>query len=99
MIFGKKKPKATTPYMPGVRAAIDKKEVVKAIQILQNAAVDYYGRISKAEGTIPAADVAIVIKLHRHIANELERADPIAAEYVKAMETIELPPIEYQKVK
>lgn len=99
MIFGKKKQKTTTPYMPGVRAAIDKKEFVKAIQILQNATVDYYGRISEVEGTIPADDVAIVIKLHRHIANELERADPIAAKYVKAMEKIELPPIEYRRTK
>ena len=43
--------------------------------------------------------VALVIKLHRHIANELERADPTAAAYAKALEPMTLPPIEYQTVK
>ena len=79
----KKKRGKVTPYMPSIREAIDKKEINKAIQILQNAAIDYYGRIGEVEGTIPVADIAIVIKLHRHIANELERADPIAAEYYR----------------
>lgn len=95
----KKKPRPNTPYMPAVRAAIDAKDFVKAVEIIQNAAIDYYNRIAKAEADIPVGDVALVIKLHRHIANELERADPVAAEYAKAMEPIELPPIEYQTVK
>ncbi len=96
---GKKQLKPTTPYMPAVRAAIDAKDFVKAVDIIQTAAVDYYNRIAKAEANVPVADIALVIKLHRHIANELERADPTAAAYAKAMEPIELPPIEYQTVK
>lgn len=92
----KKKKKPNTPYMPAVRAAIDAKDFVEAVDIIQRAAIDYYGRIAEAEADIPVGDVALVIKLHRHIANELERADPVAAEYAKAMEPIELPPIEYQ---
>lgn len=95
----KKKPRTNTPYMPAVRAAIDAKDFVEAVEIIQRAAVDYYGRIAKVEAGIPVGDVALIVKLHRHIANELERADPIAAEYVKAMEPIELPPIEYQTKK
>lgn len=94
----KKKKKPNTPYMPAVRAAIDAKDFVEAVDIIQRAAIDYYGRIAEAEADIPVGDVALVIKLHRHIANELERADPVAAEYAKAMEPIELPPIEYQTV-
>lgn len=94
-----KKTRPTTPYMPAVRAAIDAKDFVKALQIIQEAAVDYYNRIAKVEANIPANDVALVIKLHRHIANELERADPVAAKYVKAMEPIELPPIEYKTIQ
>lgn len=91
--------KPTAPYMPAVRVAIDEKDFVRALQIIQEAAVEYYGRIAKAEANIPVNDVALVIKLHRHIANELERADPTAAAYAKAMEPIELPPIEYQTTK
>lgn len=91
--------KPTVPYMPAVRVAIDEKDFVRALQIIQEAAVEYYGRIAKAEANIPVNDVALVIKLHRHIANELERADPVAAEYVKAMEPIELQPIEYQTIQ
>ena len=96
---GKKQLKPSTPYMPAVRAAIDAKDFVKAIDIIQTAAIDYYGRNAKAEANIPVNDIALVIKLHRHIANELERADPTAAAYAKAMEPIELPPIEYQATK
>ena len=96
---GKKQLKPSTPYMPAVRAAIDAKDFVKAVDIIQTAAVDYYGRIAKAEANVPVADIALIIKLHRHIANELERADPTAAAYAKAMEPIGLPPIEYQTTK
>lgn len=91
--------KPTAPYMPAVRAAIDAKDFVKAVDVIQTAAVDYYGRIAKAEANVPVADIALIIKLHRHIANELERADPTAAEYAKAMEPIGLPPIEYQTIQ
>jgi len=95
----KKKLKPTTPYMPAVRAAIDAKDFVKAVDIIQTAAVAYYGRIAEVEATIPVQDIALAIKLHRHIANELERADPTAAAYAKALEPMTLPPIEYQTVK
>ena len=95
----KKKLKPTTPYMPAVRAAIDAKDFVKAVDIIQTAAVAYYGRIAEVEATIPVQDIALVIKLHRHIANELERADPTAAAYAKALEQMTLPHIEYQTVK
>ena len=53
---------------------------------------------AEAEATLPAADAAIVAKLHRHIAAEIERASPAVAAQVKAMEPIELPPIQYQTI-
>ena len=55
--------------------------------------------VSKATETIHGHDAAIMIKLFRHMANELERADPQAAKIVAAMKKINLPPIEYRRTK
>lgn len=103
MIFGKKKRvknvEITPAYMPVIMGQLQGKKFDDAMEILGNAARDYFGRISEATETINGEDAAIVIKLFRHMADELERADPQAAKIVKAMEKIELPPIEYRRQK
>lgn len=98
MKLPKRKPKTSAPRIPAIVAAVNRKDFAAAVDILQQAAVEYYGRIAEAEATIPAADAAIVAKLHRHIAAEIERASPAVAAQVKAMEPIELPPIHYQTI-
>lgn len=104
MILWKKKkaglPTEVTPaYMPKIMAKLQTKKYDAAMEILGDAARDYFARVSKATDTIHGQDAAIMIKLFRHMADELERADPQAAKIVKAMNTIQLPPIEYRRQK
>ena len=100
MIFGKKdkQPKGITPaYMPKIMEAVaDPKRVPEAIEITQQAAVDYFNRLTEAAATISGQDAAIMVKLYRHMADEIERADPQAAKIVKAMRKIPLPPIDFK---
>lgn len=93
----KRKPKTTPPYITAILEAVEKGNNVEAMQKLQDAAIDYYGRINAAQQTIPIRDAAIIIKLHRHIASELERNDPVAAALAKTLEPIDLPPINYTR--
>lgn len=104
MIFGKKKkpqqPTEVTPaYMPQVMELLQGAKYDAAMELLGKAAHDYFARVSKATETIHGQDAAIVIKLFRHMANELERADPQAAKIVAAMKKINLPPIDYRRTK
>lgn len=103
MIFGKKKAqqgaKTTSAYMPKIMEQLQGAKYDAAMIILGNAARDYFARVSKATETISGEDAAILIKLFWHMADELERADPQSAKIVKAMEKIELPPIEYRRQK
>nr|WP_325297114.1 hypothetical protein [uncultured Dysosmobacter sp.] len=98
-LFPKKPPKATPPYMPAILKEIDAKHIPAAMQKLQDAAIDYFTRINAANATIPTADGAILIKLYRHIADEMARHDPVAAELAKTLEPIKLPPINYTTPK
>lgn len=91
--------KVTPAYMPKIMDDLAAKKYDAAMEILGNAARDYFARVSKATDDIPGADAAVMIKLFRHMANELERADPQAAKIVAAMEKITLPPIEYRRKK
>jgi len=93
----KKRARATTPYMPRVLEAIDKKDFTTAVRAIQDSAIDYFNRFQKAAETIPVADAPLLIHLYRHMANELARADPVAKELAKLLEPIELPPIEYNR--
>lgn len=103
MIFGKKKQgkdvKTTPAYMPKIMEQLQGAKYDAAMETLGDAARDYFARVSQATETIDGQDAAIVIKLFRHMANELERADPQAAKIVRAMKKIELPPIEYRRQK
>jgi hypothetical protein len=103
MIFGKKKkdlPAEVTPaYMPKIMELLQGAKYDAAMEELSKAAQDYFQRVSKATETIHGHDAAIMIKLFRHMANELERADPQAAKIVAAMKKINLPPIEYRRTK
>ena len=91
------KRRPTKPYMPAILEAARNDDAGRATDLLRQATADYYGRISKIEGTIPVEDAAIIINLHHHIANELGRADPYAAQYAKALGPVTLPPIEFTK--
>mgnify|MGYP002624426420 CR=1 FL=1 len=89
----------TTPYFPRIVDLLQTRKYDNAMVILGDAARDYFARINKATETIPGQDAAILIKLFRHMADELERADPQAAKFVAAMKNINLPPIEYRRQK
>lgn len=104
MIFGKKKktelPTEVTPaYMPKIMEQLQGAKYDDAMETLGKAAQDYFTRVSKATETIHGQDAAIMIKLFRHMADELERADPQAKKIVAAMKKINLPPIEYRRAK
>ena len=103
MRIGKKKkdlPAEVTPaYMPKIMELLQGAKYDAAMEELGKAAQDYFRRVSKATETIHGHDAAIMIKLFRHMANELERADPQAAKIVAAMKKINLPPIEYRRTK
>lgn len=89
------KPQTTAPYLPRVLEAIDKKDFVTAQRGIQDGAIDYFNRFQKVTATMPVADAPLLICLYRHMANELERADPVAKKLAKALAPIELPPIDY----
>lgn len=91
-----KKP-VTEPYTPKILAAIDAKEYHRAQQIMQDAAIDYFGRLQAAAVTIPAGDAALIIHLYRHMADELARNDPVAGELAETLKPIKLPPITYTR--
>ena len=95
----KKKPAVTTPYLPQALEAIDKGDITKAHQFIQDGAIDYFNRLSDAAATIPVADAALLICLYHHIGNELARNDPVAAELAKKLKPIPLPPINYTRKK
>lgn len=97
MNLGRKKPRTTAPYLPKALKTIDKEDFVAANRAIQDGAIDYFNRFQKVTGTIPVADAPLLICLYRHMANELERADPIAKELAKTLALIELPPINYTK--
>lgn len=103
MIFGKKRQekaaKTTPAYLPKIMEQLQGAKYEAAMETLGAAARDYFARVSAATETIDGQDAAIMIKLFRHMANELERADPQAAKIVRAMKKIELPPIEYRRQK
>lgn len=104
MIFGKKRKPTeqaalTVPYFPRIAELLHAKKYDDAMVVLGDASRDYFARLDKATNTIPGQDAAILIKLLRHMANELERADPQAAKVVAAMKNINLPPIEYRRQK
>lgn len=93
----KKKPKVTTPYLPWALEAIDKKDFQRAQDIIHDGARDYFGRIHQATITMPVKDAPLLICLYRHMADELERADPTAAALAKTLKPIKLPPIDYRR--
>lgn len=104
MIFSKKhKPTEqatlTVPYFPRIAELLRAKKYNDAMVVLGDASRDYFARMNKATDTIPGQDAAILIKLLRHMASELERADPHTAKIVAAMQKIKLPPIEYRRTK
>lgn len=104
MIFGKKKKQqqaeeATPAYMQKIMEQLQAAKYDDAMETMGKAAHDYFERVSKATESIPGQDIAIMIKLFRHMADELERADPQAARIVAAMKKINLPPIEYRRTK
>jgi len=96
MKFGKKKPKATEPYLTRALEAIDAERFAEAQQTIQDGAIDYFGRFKPVVATIPVKDAPLLIHLYRHIANELERADPVAAALAKKLKPIKLPPITFK---
>lgn len=96
MIFGK--PKATTPYLTRALEAIDAEKFPEAQQIIQDGAIDYFGRFRPVVATIPIKDAPLLIHLYRHMADELERTDPVAAALAEKLKPIKLPPIEYRPV-
>lgn len=104
MILGKKKkaqqaPEVTPAYMPKIMEQLQAAKYDDGMETLGQAAHDYFERVSKATENIPGQDAAIMIKLFRHMADELERADTQAARIVAAMKKINLPPIEYRRTK
>ena len=66
MIFGK--PKATTPYLTRALEAIDAEKFPEAQQIIQDGAIDYFGRFQPVAATIPVKDAPLLIHLYRHMA-------------------------------
>ena len=97
---GKQDPGKITPaYMPRIMVELQAEKYDPAMEILGDAARDYFARFNQAMDTINTQDAAIVIKLLRHMADELERADMQAARIVEAMQKIDLPPIEYRRQK
>ena len=84
-------------FLPRVMERLQKKEYDEGMQIMGEAAKYYFDRISKPMEKFNEEDAPIVAKLLRHMANEMERADPYIANTVKAMEKIEFQPIDYSK--
>ncbi len=104
MIFSKKckqteQATLTVPYFPRIAELLRAKKYNDAMVVLGDASRDYFVRMNKATDTIPGQDAAIMIKLFRHMASELERADPQAAKIATAMKNINLPPIDYRRTK
>lgn len=104
MNFSKKRKPAeqaamTVPYFPRIADLLRAKKYDDAMVVLGDASRDYFSRLDKVTNTIPGQDAVILIKLLRHMASELERADPQAAKFVAAMKKINLPPIEYRRQK
>ena len=91
MIFGK--PKATTPYLTRALEAIDAEKFPEAQQIIQDGAIDYFGRFQPVAATIPVKDAPLLIHLYRHMADELERAAALA----EKLKPIKLPPITFTR--
>lgn len=89
----------TPAYMPKIMELLQSAKYDQAMELLGKAAQDYFMRVSKATETVHGHDAAIMIKLFRHMADELERADPQGAKIVAAMKKINLPPIEYRRTK
>lgn len=97
---GKQQPSNITPaYMPRIIEELQAERYDPAMEILGKAALDYFGRFNQAMDTINGQDAAIVIKLLRHMADELEKTDELAARFVEAMKNITLPPITYRREK
>lgn len=94
-----RKPKATVPYLTRALEAIDAEKFPEAQQIIQDGAIDYFGRFQPVAATIPIRDAPLLIHLYRHMANELERNDPVAATLAEKLKPIKLPPIEYRAFK
>lgn len=90
---------ANPAFMPRVMERLQKKQYDEGMQIMGEAARYYFDRISKPMEGFNKVDAPIVAKLLRHMANEMERADPYIANTVKAMEKIEFPPIDYTTKK
>lgn len=97
MNFGRKTPKDTEPYLTRALEDIDAKKFTEAQQVIQDGAIDYFGRLQPAAATIPVRDAALLIHLYRHMANELERADPVAAALAEKLKPIKLPPITFTR--
>ena len=95
MIFGK--PNATAPYLTRALEAIDAEKFPEAQQIIQDGAIDYFDRFKPAAATIPVKDAPLLIHLYRHMADELERADPVAAALAEKLKPIKLPPITFTR--
>ena len=89
----------TVPYFPRIADLLRAKKYDDAMVVLGDASRDYFARLDKGASTIPVQDAAILIKLLRHMACELERADQQAAKIAAAMKKINLPPIEYRRQK
>ena len=86
----------TVPYLPKMMAQVEANKPADAVKTLYDAAVDYFTRISRETETIPAADGAIMAKLLRHMADEIERADPQAKKINEALKDVPLPAIDYK---
>jgi len=97
MNFGKKKPKATEPYLTRALESIDAEKFAEAQQTIQDGAIDYFERFKPVAATIPVRDAALLIHLYRHMASELERADPVAAALAEKLKPIKLPPITFTR--
>lgn len=97
MIFGKKRPEATEPYLMRALEAIDAEKFTEAQQMIQDGAIDYFSRFQPVAATIPVKDAPLLIHLYRHMANELERADPVAAALAEKLKPIKLPPITFTR--
>lgn len=87
-------------YLPDAIKLIDQKKYREGQAKIYQGSEDYFKKIQGSLNPFPTGDTALLIVLYKHMAKELERGYPEAAEFAKQLEkTVPLQPIEFQQGK
>ena len=95
-----KRKKQPQPYLPRVKLLLDGNKHGEGYQLLMEGAQHYTDRLLASLPPTPVPDAALLIAVIKHVAAEMERADPEAVQLCRAIqEFIKLPTINLTKNK